>query len=202
MSTSVRKPAGGLFGQTRSALLAILFGHPDQSFYLRQLVRTIGTGNGALQRELRHLAGLGLVVRREQGNQVLYQANEHSLVFPELKSLIAKTVGLHDTIRSALTRFETEIPVAFIYGSVARQEERSGSDVDLMVIGKVPFSELVSALRPAQETLNREINPTVFPVAEFRSKLAGGSHFLRTVMKDKKVFILGNQSELANLAAK
>jgi hypothetical protein len=44
----------GLFGQTRSALLAMLYGHADQSFYLRQLVRAVGAGNGALQRELKH----------------------------------------------------------------------------------------------------------------------------------------------------
>src|ERR1035441_7823517 len=65
----------GLFGQTRSALLAMLYGHADQSFYLRQLVRAVGAGHGALQRELKHLTEIGLIVRTVQGNQVLYRAN-------------------------------------------------------------------------------------------------------------------------------
>lgn len=193
---------GSLFGQTRTALLAILFGHISQSFHLRQLARTVGTGNGAVQRELKHLAALGLVVRREQGNQVLYQANSQSPIFPEIKSLVAKSVGVHDVLKAALVRFENEVPVAFVYGSVARQQERSNSDVDLMLVGRVGFGEVVSALRTAQKTLGREINPTVFPVAEFRSKLVSGNHFLRTVMKDKKLFILGSPSELAKLAEK
>src|SRR5208283_4290058 len=91
-----------LFGQTRSALLAMLYGRPEQSFYLRQLVRAIGAGHGALQRELKHLTDLGVIVRKVQGNQVLFQANSQSPIFSEMKSLVTKTVGIHDTIHSAL----------------------------------------------------------------------------------------------------
>jgi predicted nucleotidyltransferase len=191
-----------LFGRTRSALLAMLYGHADQSFYLRQLVRAVGTGHGALQRELKHLTDMGLVVRRAQGNQVLYQANSQSPIFLEVKGLITKSVGTHDAIRSALASLGSEIQIAFVYGSVARQKEQANSDVDLMILGNASFSEVVSALGPAQRMLAREINPTVFPVSEFRSKLAGGNHFLRSVMREKKLFVLGTHDELARLASK
>ena len=191
-----------LFGQTRSALLAMLFGRADESFYMRQLVRAVGSGHGALQRELKHLTDLGLILRRTQGNQVLYQANSQSPIFPEIKSLIAKTVGIHDVIRSALATLASEIEIAFVYGSVARHQERASSDVDLMVLGNASFGEVVSALGPAQRALGREINPTVFAVGEFRAKLASGNHFLRSVMKEKRLFVLGTEHELAKLAAK
>src|SRR5712692_10568925 len=203
MSTSARMASDlSLFGHTRSALLALLYGHAEESFYLRQLIRTVGAGHGALQRELKHLTDMGLIVRRVQGNQVLYRANAQSPIFKEIKSLITKTVGIHDAIRSALAPLEAEIQVAFVYGSVARQKERASSDIDLMVLGSASFSEVVSALGPAQRVLGREINPTVFPISEFRSKLAAGNHFLRSVMKDKKLFVLGSEHELAKLAAK
>src|SRR5271166_1356742 len=135
-----------LFGRTRSALLAMLYGHADQSFYLRQLVRAVGAGHGALQRELKHLTEMGLIVRTVQGNQVLYRANSRSPIFAEVKSLISKTVGIHDVIRSALASLGAEIQIAFVYGSVARQKERADSDVDLMVLGDAPFGDVVSAL--------------------------------------------------------
>ena len=189
-----------LFGHTRSVLLATLFGHADQSFYLRQLVRTVSAGHGAIQRELKHLTDMGLLVRKVQGNQVLYQANSQSPIFSEIKSLITKTVGIHDAIRSALVPLGPEIQIAFVYGSVARQEERANSDVDLMVLGNASFSDVVSALSTAQKVLGREVNPTVFPIAEFRSKLAAGNHFLRSVMKDKRLFVLGTENELKKLA--
>ena len=191
-----------LFGHTRSALLAMLYGHADQSFYLRQLVRAVGAGHGALQRELKHLTDMGLIVRTVQGNQVLYRANSQSPIFSEIKSLISKTVGIRDVIRSALASLGSEIQIAFVYGSVARQRERASSDVDLMVVGNAPFSDVVSALGPAQKALGREINPTVFPVSEFRSKLAAGNHFLRSVMKEKRLIVLGNENELAELVSK
>jgi uncharacterized protein len=203
MSTLGAQFAGrSLFGHTRSALLAMLFGHADQSFYVRQLVRAVGAGHGALQRELKHLTEMGLVLRRTQGNQVLYQANSQSPIFSEVKSLITKTVGIHDVIRSALVSLGSEIQIAFVYGSVARQKERADSDVDLMVLGNASFSDVVSALGPAQTALGREINPTLFPVSEFRSKLAAGNHFLRSVMKEKRLFVLGTDNELAKMASK
>ena len=203
MSTMRAQFAGrSLFGHTRSALLALLYGHADQSFYVRQLVRAVGAGHGALQRELKYLTEMGLVLRRTQGNQVLYQANSQSPIFSEIKGLITKTVGIHDLIRSALVSLGPEIQIAFVYGSVARQEERANSDVDLMVLGDASFSELVSALGPAQKALGREINPTLFPVSEFRSKLAAGNHFLRSVMKEKRLFVLGTENELTKLASK
>ena len=198
---SVKGPVtASLFGHTRSALLAMLYGHTNQSFYLRQLVRTVGTGHGAVQRELKNITDMGLAVRSVQGNQVLYQANSQSPIFPEIKSLITKTVGIHNVIRSALISLGSQIQIAFVYGSVARQDERANSDVDLMVLGDVPFSDVVSALATAQRVLGREVNPTIFPVPEFRSKLAAGNHFLRSVMKEKKLLVLGTDNELKKLA--
>jgi predicted nucleotidyltransferase len=191
-----------LFGETRSALLALLYGHTDESFYQRQLIRAIGAGHGAIQRELKQLADMGLVVRRLQGNQVLYRANTKSPIFSEIKSLITKTAGVHDAIRSALAPLESQIEVAFVFGSVARQEEGANSDADLMILGDVSFGDVVAALARAQKTLAREINPNVLAVAEFRSKLAAGNHFLRSVMKEKKLFVVGSEHELKKLATK
>jgi len=204
MGTSTGRLIAGqsLLGQTRSAVLALLYGHADQSFYVRQLVRAVGAGHGALQRELKHLTNMGLILRRTQGNQVLYQANSQSPIFSEIQSLMTKTVGIHDVIRSALASLGSEIQIAFVYGSVARQKERANSDVDLMVLGNAPFGDVVSALGSAQRALGREINPTVFPVSEFRSKLAAGNHFLRSVMKEKRLFVLGTENELTKLASK
>jgi predicted nucleotidyltransferase len=145
---------------------------------------------------------MGLLMRKSQGNQVLYRANRQSPIFPEMKSLIAKTAGLHNTLRTALAGLASEIKIAFVFGSVARNTERSGSDVDLMILGDATFRHVVSALTSAQKALGREINPVVFPVTEFHTKLAAGNHFLRGVMKEKKLFVIGSEHELKRLAAK
>ncbi|HZZ16644.1 MAG TPA: nucleotidyltransferase domain-containing protein [Candidatus Sulfotelmatobacter sp.] len=204
MSSAGGHRLGGrsLFGRTRSALLAILYGHAGESFYLRQLARFLGNGHGAVQRELLQLTEMGLVVRTTQGNQVLYRANARSPVFNELKSLIAKTVGIHDTLRSVLATLGSKVDIAFVYGSVARQDEQPNSDVDVMVLGDASFGDVMTALSPAQKTLGREVNPSVFSTREFRTKVAAGNHFLKKVLSEKKLFVIGTQDELAKLAAK
>ena len=199
---AISRPVPSLFGHTRGAVLAHLYGHTEESFYLRQLARTVGTGHGALQRELRHLTEMGLVVRTVRGNQTLYRANSRSPIFSEVRSLIAKTVGIYFSIRVALETLGTRIAIAFVFGSVARQQERAGSDVDLMVLGEVSFGDVVSALRPVQTKLGREINPTVFSVSELRSKLAAGNHFLNSLVREKKQFLIGTQHDFAKLVAK
>jgi predicted nucleotidyltransferase len=192
----------GLFGQTRTAILSLLYGHADESFYFRQLVRETGAGNGAIQREVKQLSDAGLIVRKTVGRQVFYQANRKSPVFSELRGLLLKTSGVHDVLREALAPLKNHITVAFVYGSIATRKDRADSDVDLMVIGDAEFGEIVSKLSNAEKRLRREINPTVYPLGEFRSKLGSGNHFLKSVLQSKKLFILGNENDLRELSAK
>ena len=191
-----------LFGKTRRAVLSFLYSHPDEAFYLRQLIREAGVGLGTVQREVRRLSEAGIIRRSVRGRQVYYQANQGCPVYGEIKNLIMKTAGVGDILKSALAALAERINVAFIYGSVARGEENRASDMDIMVVGNVSFAEIVSALRPSQDRLGREINPTVYSPAEFRSKLKMNHHFLKTVLKGDKVFLIGGDSELAKLAKK
>ena len=191
-----------LFGKTRRAVLSLLYSHVDEAFYLRQIVRVAGVGLGAVQRELKLLSDAGIIQRIVRGRQVYYQANPQCPVFGELKALVIKTVGIAAIVQVALAPLADRIRIAGIYGSIARSEEHRDSDVDLLVVGKVTFAEIVSALDQAQKTINREINPTVYPVDEFQSKLSAGHHFLSTIVEKPMFFLFGDKRELARLAKK
>jgi predicted nucleotidyltransferase len=190
-----------LFGKTktRRAILSLLYGHPDESYYLRQITRIVNFGLGPVQRELKQLTDVGVIRRSESGHQVYYQANPASPVFKELKSLITKTVGVADTIHNALVPMADSISLAFIYGSIARGEENRRSDIDLLIVGDMPFADVVRALRSAQETLGREINPTIYPVEEFRSRIAEEHYFIEEVLNGEKLFVIGDEHELERL---
>jgi DNA-binding transcriptional ArsR family regulator len=189
-----------LFGRTRGAVLAVLYGHVGDSFHLRQLSRLTKITLGAVQRELRQLVDAGLVTRRASGNQVLYSANDANPVFTEMKSLVTKTVGIHDVLLAALHPLKERISVAFIYGSTARLKENNRSDVDLMIVGKVHFPDVIEHLADAQKTLNREINPTVYSTREFGKKFRG--NFLKTVLSEDKLFLIGDESVVRELGQK
>jgi predicted nucleotidyltransferase len=189
-----------LFGRTRGAVLRVLYGHVDESFYLRQLARHTGITLGAVQRELRQLVDAGLVHRKIVGHQTFYGANQDNPVFEEMRSLVAKTVGLHDVLLQALRPLEAKISLAFVYGSTARSRETTQSDVDLMIVGRVQFADVIEHLAEAQKSLNREINPTVYSTREFLSKMR--ENFLKTVLKEKKLFVIGDENVIRELGEK
>jgi predicted nucleotidyltransferase len=186
-----------LFGRTRGAVLRLLYGHVEESFYLRQMARQTGITLGAVQRELRQLVDAGLVTRKTVGHQTFYSADRSSPVFEEMRSLVAKTVGIHDILLAALHPLKKKITVAFVYGSTARSRENTQSDVDLMIVGPVHFEDVVEHLQDAQKTLNREISPTVYSTREFLSKVKG--NFLKVVLAEKKLFIIGDEHDLREL---
>ncbi len=200
MGTWMDHPAAVLFGKTRRAVLSLLYGHPTGTFYLREIARISGTGLGAAQREMEQLTAAGIVSRRVSGRQVYFQANQKSPIFGDLRSIVIKTFGVADLLRSALDGLADRIRIAFVYGSVARGKENESSDVDVMVIGDATFSEIVSAFAPCQEKLGREVNPTVYPVREFLSRLSRDNPFPREVLSQDNVFLIGDQRELSKLA--
>lgn len=189
-----------LFGKSRRAILALLYGRPDEEFYLREIAREAGTSPSSLQRDLSVLSEAGIIERSEHGRQVYFRANRTCPVFDELRGLVAKTFGVADVLKEALARHSSRIRVAFVYGSIARGEERAGSDVDVFVIGDVKFADISKSLRAAEARLGREINPTIYPDEEFIAKARGGDHFVQSVLEGEKLFLIGDELELQRLA--
>lgn len=200
---SLTPPVGNapsaLFGRTRNAILGLLFSHPDEPFFVRKIVRAADSGQGSVQRELRHLERAGILKRTVKDRHVYYQANPDCPIFAELKGMVAKTVGGVETLARALASLRGKIKIAFIYGSMARTEQRRGSDVDVFVVGDASFGEVVEALAPPQQKLGREINPVVYPVSEFGEKVLQKHHFITSVLRGPKLFLIGDERELAKL---
>jgi predicted nucleotidyltransferase len=191
-----------LFGKNRRVLLGLLYGHVDEAFYLRQLVRACGGGVGAVQRELQQLERAGIVSRTRRGNSVYFQANRQCPVFEELRAIVRKTAGVVDILKSALASVADRIGVAILFGSLASGKEKSHSDADLLIVGEVSFAEIVTAIMPAQEELRREINPLVYPPEEFHAKIGAGHPFLNRVLARPVIFVIGGDDELERLAGK
>ncbi len=191
-----------LFGSTRREVLALLLGRPDERFYLREIVRAVGGGLGAVQRELKQLVEVGLVQREARGHQVYFSANRDAAIFPELQGIIEKTAGAVDVLRSNLAALISEgrVELAFIYGSVASGKTTARSDVDLLVVGDVSLAQLVPPLRATEARLGREVNATLYPVKEFRDKVQRGTQFLKRVLAGPKLFVAGDDHVLDRLA--
>ena len=110
---------------------------------------------------------------------------------------LVQTLGVTENIKEALSSIKDKINFAFIYGSVARKNENTQSDVDLMIIGSGGLAEISPILRELERKFNREINATCYSLNEFQKKIVSGNHFLTEVLGKEKIFLIGDENELA-----
>lgn len=177
-------------------MLAILFGNPDRSFFTSELMSLAQSGRGAVQRELTDLAAAGLLTATTQGNQKHYQANRAAPVFGELRSLILKTFGLADLLRDALAPLADKIAAAFVFGSVAKQQDTASSDVDVMIVSDaLGYGDVFGALEPAAIGLGRAINPTVYTRAQLAKRARQDNAFVQRVLEQPKIWLIGQDGD-------
>jgi predicted nucleotidyltransferase len=185
-----------LSSKARAELFRLLFGVNKSELHMREMARQAGCAIRTMQTELSRLHRLDLVVPRKDGNRTYYRANLKHPLYPDIHGLVLKSVGLVDILRRALGK-SPHIQFAFVFGSVARQEEMAGSDIDLLVIGTLGLRDLAGLLVGVSEQLGREINPHVMRLEDFTARSSAGDHFITQVMASGKIFIIGNQDELA-----
>ena len=185
------KLSNALFSESRQRVLGLLYGQPKSSFFQKEILRHSGMGVGTIKRELDRLHQAGILTLRKVGNQLHYQANPTCPIYTELCAIVRKTTGLVDPIVRALAPLEQEIDYAFIFGSLASGSESSGSDVDLMVVGEVSFSNVVKVLHPVEEEIGREINPKVFRNNEWEEKRNAKDSFIMNVIEHPRLNVIG-----------
>jgi predicted nucleotidyltransferase len=195
-----KQPIEFLFSPYRRQVLAVLLLRPDEQFHVRQLERMTGVSAGSLHRELKAMAEAGLLLRERIGNQVLYQANTDCSIYDELATIFRKTMGLTSMLHDAVSELDDQVQVAFVFGSMASGRQTEGSDLDICVLGEASLREVVRALSPVQETLQREINPVVMTPGKWSELVAKQDRFATRVLGEPMLFVKGDADELAELA--
>lgn len=190
-----------LFPKVRQRVLGVLFGNPHRSFYANEVIALAQSGTGAVQRELATLSEAGLLTVKRLGNQKHYQANADAPVFAELRVLVLKTMGLADVLRAALAPLALQIELAFVYGSVAKQQDTADRDIDVMIVGAgLGYGDVFGALESATATLGRKVNPTLYTPAEITKRMSQDNAFVTRVLRQPKIWLIGNE-EILNAAS-
>lgn len=192
---SIASPLALLFGsQTRVDVLTLFLMHPGESFYTREIASRIQQSPTPVVRELKKLEKIGFITSEAKANARYFSVNAQSPFFEELQSLIIKTSGIGAVIQNGLKKFSS-LTFAFIYGSFATQEAGPASDIDLFLIGDVPFKELTKTIKEAEMKIKREVQFSIFPPKEFLTKLKGGNDFINQVVKGPKIMLIGEEDE-------
>ena len=186
-----------LSSRVKAEVFRLLFGTIGGELHVREIERQSGLADATVRQELKRLARLGLVEARRDGNRTYYHANKLHPLYPDIRNLVLKTSGLVDLLRRALAH--PGIQVAFVFGSLASGNEKAHSDVDLMVIGIISLRQLGKQLSGVATKVGREINPHVFTSEEFVQRKNARDHFLTTVLKAPRLFVIGSEHELETM---
>ena len=189
--------ADALFPKVRQRVLAVLFGNPDRSFYANEVIALAQSGTGAVQRELAALLDAGLLLMTRRGNQKHFQANSAAPVFAELRGLVLKTMGLADVLRAALAPLEAQVSTAFVYGSVAKQQDTAHSDIDVLIVSAtLGYADVFGALESATTQLGRKVNPTLYTPEDISKRMAQDNAFVTRVLQQPKIWLIGSEVQL------
>jgi len=184
--------------KSRVELITWFFTHPGERFYYRQLIGILNASKQSIQNELARLETAGLISSQKEGNIRFYRVNKDFILYPEIKNIIFKTVGVGDELRKSLVKID-DVKSAFIYGSVAKNLEDARSDIDVMIIGNVSEDAVLKAILKVEEHLGREVNYSMFSPGEWKKHLKVKKAFASNVAKDQKIFLIGNEDELRKL---
>jgi len=194
------KLADALFTTTQQNVLSLLYTQVERSFYTKEILRLTGMGVATIKRELDRMLDAEILTLTKVGNQHHYQANPDCPIYEELLSIVCKTFGITDVIQQALLPKEDEIDFAFVYGSIAKGEENTKSDIDLMVVtSSLEYTDVMNCLMEAENFLGRPINPTLYTSKQIKSKLKSKNAFLSRVMEQDKLWIKGSQDDIKGI---
>ena len=186
--------------QARVEILKLLFLISSKRHYLREIAALTKQPVRAVQRELARLEAAGLVQSWTEGNRKYFQANRDLSVFPDIRSLLMKTAGMKELVQQQLLEVSDSIHIAFLFGSYASGIDTPSSDIDLMVIGEITGRSLANVMAPAREILKREINPVITTTKEFQQKVLDKAPFIQSVLREPKIFLIGDEDELGEIA--
>jgi len=169
------------------------------NLHLREIARQANISPFEARREILILKKATLVNLQKRGNQSIVSLNHDCPFLSELKSLYLKTEGVFSQLKHTLMKIPN-IHFALIYGSMASGTDKQNSDVDLLIIGNADEKHLSNELFKVQRKTTREINFNLWSESNLK-KRANGSFFLQ-ILKEKKVFLIGTESEFSKFVKK
>ncbi len=177
------------FTKNQILILEIFFNQPDKAFYLRELARLLGKQPGVFQRDINKLAEDNILMSYYQANSRFFKLNKEHPLFPELKSIFFKTVGIAGTLKKEFKGIQG-IKEAYMYGSFAQDREKSSSDIDIFIIGSIDEDKLIDKISLLENKFSREINYVLMTEKEYGKKIKEKNSFLENILSEKRIKLI------------
>jgi predicted transcriptional regulator len=146
-----------------------LFFNPKARSYLRELAKEFNVSTNAVREELNQLRKTDLLKSEKNGRQVYYMANTDHALFPELKSMVAKVMGIDQVIDSIITRLGN-LEKAYLVDDYA--EGKDTGIIDILLVGNIDQYHLNDLTRKTEKYVKRKIRSLVLTKDEFNNFLS------------------------------
>ena len=170
--------SGLIASKTRIKLLIRFFFNPKTKSYLRELAKEFNVSTNSVREELNQLKKTDLLIAHKSGRQVMYQANQNHPLFPELKSMVSKVMGIDQVVDSMVTRLG-DLESAYLLDDYA--EGKDTGIIDLLLVGNIDQYHLNDLSRKTERYIKRKIRTLVLSRDEFKEfepKLKARPHIL------------------------
>lgn len=155
----------------RVQILMRLFINPGTQAYLRELATEFKASPGHVRAELQQLSDAGLLESDRHGRQVNYRANQKHPMFPELQSLVRKSLGMDRILDSIVERLG-RLEAAYLTGDYA--QGRDTGIIDLVLVGDINRRNLDDLVSKTERYIQRRIRTLVLSNVEFHEMEASG----------------------------
>ena len=163
------RPLDALLSQPEQRLIGAVLAHPGQEFGTLELLSRMGSSRSAGSAVIQRCVESGLLKERRVGNQRRLAANPDFILYPELRRIVLKTIGLTEPLARALVPVADRLKEAFVFGSVASGTDRTDSDIDLALVGDLDLFSISPLLDAAQQELGREVHANIYSEKEWAS---------------------------------
>jgi len=180
-----------LRSELRRKLLTFFYVNRNARVYVRQIAVALGADSTNVSRELARLKQEGLLRSEQEGRQLYYSVNRGYPYLKPVFALLHGSVGIEPALRRALASVPG-VGSAWIFGSFAKNEADSASDIDLLVVGDPDQTRLAAEMRKAEKALHREINYTVLTAADLERRLQSGDPFVADIWNGKRIELIGD----------
>lgn len=169
----------------RADIMSLLFNNPEEKFYVREIARLVNKNPSGVKRELDKLENMDLVLSEKEGNLKYFTVNKNSPLFPELKGLIAKSLGVPGALKSVLNASDAK--TAFIYGPYV--DNTNLPSLDLFVVSD--SDHIRKTFDDIEKRFGRGINLTLMSLSDYKSKKKSGERNLKKLLNAKKILLMG-----------
>ncbi len=156
--------SGIISSKTRIKLLIRFFFNPETKSYLRELAKEFDVSTNSIREELNQLTRTNLLKSEKSGRQVHYMANREHPVFPELKSMVSKVMGIDQVIDGIVERLG-DLECAYLIDDYA--EGKDSGIIDLVLVGNIDQFHLNDLSRKTEHYIKRKIRSMVVSREEF-----------------------------------